>query len=115
VRGTPSPLGPDGGWSSGYIFDIANNGTFSVWKAVSGIITPLQEWTSSPEIQGGGWNTLRVVFSGSNLTFYINGVSVWSGSDNTLTSGYAGIEMWNDANAGNGLWVDWATLTVGVP
>ena len=54
---------------------------------------------------------MRVVASGSSLTFYINGTPVWSGSDSSLTSGRVGLGFYADATSGNQLWADYATLT----
>jgi hypothetical protein len=108
VRATPDPLGsPDKNLYSYYSFQYTRNGSYSVWKRVSGISTCLQGWTSSSAINGTGWNDLRVVASGSNLCYYINGTLVWSGSDSSLSSGRAGLGMYGSGDA----WVDWATLT----
>ena len=108
VRATPEPLGSSNkNLYSYYSFQYVRDGKYSVWKRVSGSSTCLQSWTSSSAINGTGWNELRVVASGSNLYYYINGTLVWSGSDSSLSSGRAGLGMHDSGNA----WVDWATLT----
>ena len=113
IRGTPPPLGLYDDWYSFYSFEYNRNGNYSVWKKVAGgALTPLRSWTASSAIQqGDAWNTLRVVANGNNLSFYINGTRVWSGSDSSLASGRVGISMFRDSSSGNQLLVDWATLT----
>jgi len=69
-------------------------------------------WTPHSAInQGEAWNTLRVVAQGTSLSFYINGVPVWSGTDSSLSSGRVGLGMYRDASStGDELRVDWARL-----
>jgi hypothetical protein len=81
---------------------------------VGGSWTLLQDYTYTSAIAQNGWNTLRVVASNSNLYFYINGTLVWSGVDNSLTSGLVGVGMDNfedTYNPGDQVWVDWAVLS----
>ena len=113
IRGTPDPLSSSKNWYSYYSFQYTRAGRYSVWKRVNGSSTALQNWTSSSAInQGSAWNTLRVVASGGNLYFYINGTLVWTGYDSSLTSGRVGISMYrNSDSSGDQLWADWATLS----
>ena len=61
---------------------------------------------------GAAWNVLRIVATGSNLYFYVNGALVWSGVDASIASGRAGIEFYAPSPLmGDQLWVDWATLS----
>jgi hypothetical protein len=60
-------------------------------------------------------NELRVVASGSNLYFYINGTLVWSGSDSSLSSGRVGIGTRRISGIDSKIYVDWATLSEGAP
>jgi Zn-dependent metalloprotease len=112
VRGAPEPLQSGNYWYSYYSFQYTNDGDFSVWKRVAGgSSTALQGWTPSAAIAtGGAWNMLRVVANGTNLSFYINGSPVWSGSDSSLASGRVGVGMY-DGGSAHLLDVDWATLT----
>jgi hypothetical protein len=113
VRGIPVLSGGETLWDSYYAFQYSRSGTYSVWKGVGGVATPLQGWTASDAIhQGSVWNTLRVVAQGSYLYFYINGALVWAGSDASLVSGRVGIGMHcqGDTSAER-LWVDWAKLS----
>jgi subtilisin family serine protease len=75
---------------SAYIFQIATNGAYSIWKQVNGSWSWLQSWTSSPSITTGT-NTLTAVAEGSLLKFFINGTLVWTGSDSALVSGHIGL------------------------
>jgi hypothetical protein len=70
-------------------------------------------WTTTSAInQGSAWNVLRVIANGSNFSFYINGTSVWTGSDSSHTSGRVGVGFYRSASStGDGFWVDYATLT----
>jgi uncharacterized repeat protein (TIGR01451 family) len=109
IRGNPTLLS-DGRWSQGYRFAVTPNGSFGVLR--NGYA--LKSWTTSSAInKGSGWNELRVLAIGPNLSFYINGVLLWSGVDATLASGQVGIGMYAGPNTtGNGIYVDYATLTV---
>ena len=114
VRGTPNPLWSNGEWSSGYLFEYTNDGYYSVWRDDPTTYAMLQGWTYSPYIAtGSAWNTMKVAANGGNLNFYINGSLVWSGYDSTYLSGRSGVTMYSDGTAGEGLWVDYATLNVG--
>lgn len=75
---------------SGYVFQIATNGAYGIWKQVNGYFSWLQSWTSSPSITTGT-NTLTAVAEGSLLKFFINGTLVWTGSDSELVSGRIGL------------------------
>ncbi len=116
IRGNPDPLQPDGHWHSELIFQYDRNGAFSVFREINGVVTALQDWTSSSAINtGDAWNTLRVIADGSNLYYYINGTLVWVGADTSLTYGRVGIGMyWDALNPGtdlDALWVDYAVLS----
>ncbi len=94
LRATPDF---DDGVGSAYIFQIAVDGSYGVWKQVNGSFDWLQEWTPSAAIQSGT-NVLAGVADGSALSFYINGVLVWSGTDTALTSGLIGLGGYSDAS-----------------
>ncbi|MFH0983764.1 MAG: family 16 glycoside hydrolase, partial [Planctomycetota bacterium] len=84
-EGEPTPAG------SGYAFGLDGNEYF-IFKVVSGTMTYLQTWTSSPAINPPTeWNTLKVVAQGPVLDFYINGVLVQSLTDGDLVSGRIGL------------------------
>jgi hypothetical protein len=118
VRGSPAPLTSDNDWDSGYSFCYTSGGYYSVWKSPGGAAwTALQNWTYSSAITTGpAWNTFRIIANGSDFYFYINGATVWSGSDASIASGRVGIEFASPSPAiGDQLWVDWATLSTSVP
>ena len=108
VRGTPT-FGADYNWASGYQFMYTQQGTFAVYRRVSGSATILKAWTPSSAIVKNGWNTLKVVADGSYLRYYINNVLVWSGTDTALTTGQVGLWMFR-GTAAEKFEVDWATL-----
>ena len=112
IRGVPLPLSSGDYWARSYLFQYTRWGSYSVWKTVDGMYTPLQYWTYSPAIRSyDAWNTLRIVASGSSLQFYINGSLVWSGQDTQLTSGRVGLSMYKDPDTVNDLLsVNWAQL-----
>jgi hypothetical protein len=112
-RGTPDPLTAGNNWFNEYKLQYSRDGNYSAWVRVGGgSAVALVPWTFSPAInQGDAWNTLRVVASGTNLTFYINGTLLWSGYDSSLSSGRVGVGMYRDAaSTGDELRVDWARL-----
>lgn len=110
IRGTPTPLDPDGRWNKEYKFVYATDGYFAVFK-VNPTLTVLQGWTYSSYILPTDYNTIKVTASGTTLNFYINGHLVWSGTDSSLSSGRVGIAYLGDT--GN-LLVDWAKLSATV-
>jgi hypothetical protein len=111
-RGTPSPLTAENNWYHEYKLQYSRDGNYSVYKRVAGgTATAIVPWTATTAInQGDSWNTLRVVANGTSLSFYINGVLLWSGSDSSLSNGLAGLGMYRDTSTGNELRVDWARL-----
>lgn len=75
----------------------------------------LQNWTSTTAINSGigDWNELRVVADGSNLSYHINDVLVWSDTDSDLTSGRVGVTMTEHSSVSDEqMEVDWAILDV---
>jgi C1A family cysteine protease len=111
VRGKPSSLTSTYDWRPSYLFQYANNGSFSVYEITStGTAIALKGWTTSLAIVKKDWNTLKVLINGSSMKFYINGTLVWNGSDSTLSSGSIGVSFYRDTNTGM-LYVDSAVLT----
>lgn len=95
IRGVP--YDHDGGWYTTYQFSIRNDGSFAVWKMLTGNESMLQNWTYTPVIRPGDWNALRVVALGERMYFYINDVLVWSGIDPyypPLSSGKVGVHLY---------------------
>ncbi len=112
VRGSPAPMGSAYRWNSGYGFYIRRDGQYAVFRYDDGISSVMQNYTPSSAIaQGGNWNLLRVVASGASLTFYINGVPVWTGTDSLYPTGRVGLTSYRGATvAYDQLWVNYATL-----
>ncbi len=83
-----------------YSFDIAVPGYYSVWKAVNENWYPIKGWTYHSAVRGAGnWNILKIVCSGSTMTFYINNTNVFSFSDASYSSGYFGMEFYDSSTA----------------
>jgi hypothetical protein len=113
IRGKPTSLSSTYWWQPSYVFQYTNDSDFSIYEMSSGgVTTELKGWTVSSAINPYGWNTLKVVASGSSLKFYINGTLVWNGVDSTITTGQVGFGFYRDAYTGT-LDVDWAKLTLG--
>ncbi len=83
---------------SAYIFQIALNGSFAVWKQIDGFVTMLKNWEISAEINLGT-NVLLAEAEENNLRFYVNGALLWEGMDSDLTDGHIGLGGFS--NAGN--------------
>lgn len=112
IRGSPS-LVSGGLWQDGYYFSYQANGYAAVRKVVGGSLSTL--WVSSAPIsaiiRGQEWNMLRVESAGPNMSFFINGQQVWSGTDSSLTSGQIGLGISrNSTSPWDRLSVDWVTL-----
>lgn len=94
IRATPDF---DDETGSGYVFQIAANGSYGIWKQVDGNFSWIQEWTASSAIQPD-INCLRATAQGNALSFTINGVSVWNGSDASLSGGRIGVGGYTDGS-----------------
>lgn len=77
-----------------YLFAIDGNGHWLFGKYIAGVFTTIIQPTASTAIkQGlGSTNTLTVHATGSHFTFAINGASVGAADDDTLDTGYCGVE-----------------------
>jgi len=116
IRGKPT-LDSGGKWEHYYAFQYSNNGYFAV-KRRTNFTTPfvVKDWTLTPAINKGGWNTLKVRADGSFMRYYINGVQVWLGWIEGLGQGKVGISMYKkDTTNVNKLWVDYAKLKTTEP
>ncbi len=92
--------GTDTSFKNCYSFDIAVPGYYSVWKAVNNVWYSIKAWTSHSAVRGANnWNKLKIVCSGSTMTFYINDINVYSFSDTSYSSGYFGIEVYDYSTA----------------
>lgn len=78
---------------NGYLFNYTCLGSYSIWKEINtewityeGDETAIQYWTGNSHIYGllNAWNTLKVVRSGSNYSYYINGYLMRSFTDSTF-------------------------------
>lgn len=99
---------------NGYLFQYTRDGYFSVYKRINSVFVAIRDWQSTSVINSGSaYNELKVVASGSSLSYYINGTLVWSGTDTSFTSGKVGVGMFRTStSAGSSLFVDYAELLV---
>jgi hypothetical protein len=110
VRGTPTPLDSVNRWYGGYYFAYTNGGSYQVgYWANGGVFTSYTGWVASALVVPYGWNTLRVVASGTALTFSLNGTQVYTVSDSTFSAGRVGFGRYD--GTGGVLDVDYATLS----
>jgi hypothetical protein len=115
VRGTVYPLGSTEHWNHEYIFQYTNDGTFSVWKRVNGVGTPIQSWTATTAINQYDWNKLKVKAKGPDFKFYINDLLVWQGSDTSHATGKVGAGFYKGDSTWQPLLIDYAHLYTYVP
>ena len=72
----------------GYYLRVSGDGYYSISKTTSGSFTYVVDWTESSVVnQGNATNHLKAVCQGSQLTLYVNGTQVATGTDSTYTSG----------------------------
>jgi subtilisin-like proprotein convertase family protein len=100
IRGTPTPLvtGAASRWNSGYAFNIANTGKFSIFKYTPTGNAALQSWVApvgaTIHTDGVTPNVLAVVANGTTMTFSINGVVVKTLTGQTqFPAGKVGVAM----------------------
>jgi hypothetical protein len=100
VRGTPTPLvtGTASRWNSGYAFNIANTGRFSIFKYTPSGNTSLQAWVVPVGVtiftDGVTANVLKVEATGTTMAFSINGVVVKTITGQTqYPTGKVGVAM----------------------
>lgn len=75
-----------------YLFQIASNGHYSVWKQVNDEWETLVEWTTSPDIkQGASTNHLTVIAQGADFGFYVNGKRLVDVTDASFARGDIGL------------------------
>jgi hypothetical protein len=77
---------------------IDANSQYGCFVSVDNDWTTLQDATESSELQAGAPNRIKLTMYGDQLTFYINGVEVFSTIDDTVTDGRAGLYLENFAD-----------------
>lgn len=78
--------------NNGYIFDLLpEDGKYAIFKFISGELIYLVQWTNSELVNGiGETNHVKVVCTGPEMQFYLNGELVENLTDNTFSGGYVG-------------------------
>jgi hypothetical protein len=72
-----------------YLFDVSNDGHYTLNKSVKGQFSKIVDWAVSNAIKTnvGDVNHVRVVCSGKNLELYVNDQMLISSQDTDLTAG----------------------------
>ncbi len=76
-----------------YVFEISADGRWAAYKLVSGTKTFLQNFTANSAINtgSGATNNLNVIAIGSNFSFSVNGTTVGTATDSSISSGQWGV------------------------
>jgi len=118
VRMGSSFKSTDNMWYPGYLFayyDLGNlygtGGYWAIWQRNSNGTSTLLYNGSTSSIAKNSWNTLRVVASGTNLKFYINGTLIRSFTNSSRASGTVGLDMYRITGTTTTFYADWAKLT----
>jgi hypothetical protein len=103
-------------WSKAYAFIYVNDGEFSIVSISGTTVTKLIDWTAYSGISTS-WNILKVTYNKSTgyTEFFINGVSVATGTLTVFTSGQVGAGLYSDSGSSNKLSIDYATLNLIAP
>ena len=79
---------------NGYYFMVNANGYYSIQIGTDNGIAPLIDWSPSKAVhQGIDVNTIRAVCIADHLAMYVNNTLVASFTDDTYSSGYAGLAV----------------------
>ena len=85
----------------GYLFVVAGNGRYAIFRSQGRSITPLVNWaTSSAVNSGAAQNRVRAVCMGTYLALYVNGQFVADASDDLYTKGQVGLVGLSAGRAG---------------
>jgi hypothetical protein len=106
--------------TNGFVFHIGQKmtgpgtgvGQFGIDQVLNGVKKPLtgNGYLSGP-VNFNGWNALKVVSSGSTLTFYLNNIQVYSVKNNLFKSGQLGVYSVSHTNPAQNFSVDWARVS----
>ena len=87
-----------------YLYEISNDGQYSVWFRDPSGWSELIPWTISPLIKANGSNRLALIAQGSRMVFFINDQFVAEVSDDRLSTGKLGLCIGLDENGQTGVW-----------
>ena len=78
---------------SAYLVAINGNGSYLIFKYVSGTYFMIQDWTVSPYLNLGTYsNVVKVVIQGTVINVYFNESLAWSGTDSDISNeGHVGL------------------------
>lgn len=100
-RDSQQPSGDSSGRPSGTCYGVRflPDGTFGVWKNISGTHVELLEAGGHADafVQGFAANHLTVVAAGSRLAFYVNGERIWMVDDEAAPGGRIALGIENQS------------------
>jgi hypothetical protein len=106
---------------NGYLFNYSANGYYSIWKwtgidmvTYNGTETGIKGWSYHSRINKnlGAWNVMKIVRSGSNYSFYMNGYLVYSFADSSFDPRVCVLPFYS-GNAQTEMHYDYVKLDVG--
>ena len=83
------------GWNNAYVFNIAGDGNYTLFKVVDGQRSDVVGWTSALDVinKGNSTNHLLVACQGSHIWGYINGQLVVDVTDDSHAEGEIGFSI----------------------
>ena len=73
---------------SAYAVGVTTDGSYYVGKFIGGVLTFLQDWTSTGNLYTDGTpNVVSITIAGNALTVVLNGALTWTGSDSDVAGG----------------------------
>ena len=106
---------------NGYLFNYTADGWYSIWREANkewvtdtGDETAVKGWTGTASIYGllNAWNTLKIVRSGSNYSYYINSHLITSFTDSTFDPRVVVLTFYSD-NVDSEMQYDYVKLDIG--
>jgi len=108
--GDPDPYQAPGRWYNGVYLSYTNDGDWSFWKVVDGIVPFAPEVHLTDAINEFGWNVLKVRVYRPYVDLWINGKYLGWYEVTDVAGEFVEINMWSTGHTGDLLLVDWATL-----
>jgi len=105
------------GSENGYLLSINTIGSYSAWRQDAGNPTTIIPWTSSSALNTGYDvpNIASIVAEGNIFKIYFNGYLVDQFTDNTYTSGKAGVCNYMPTGVYSDVWWDYISLSTNIP
>lgn len=108
--GNPDPYQAAGLWNSGVYFSYTNDGEWTFWKVVDGVVPIAPAMNLADSINKFGWNVLKVRVYRPYVDLWINGRYLGWYEVTDVDGEFVGIDMKSTGHTGDTFLVDWATL-----